>query len=269
MCPAVAVVVPVYRDTLLPDEEHAIRHLREHLSRYDCFQISPKSLKLRLDGLRVRKYDNAYFTDVSSYSRLMLSKPFYQGFAEYDYILIYQLDCLVFRDELDRWCDQGFDYIGAPWFRSKDDPSSGLEGVGNGGLSLRRIAGFLKVFDSQRYISQKVSRVHDFLTLKLPDTGKLGLVGSMRKRFRVCGEVRRGVRAYLAHYSVPEDRFWGERARCFCPEFRVAPVDIALRFAFDWHPKFCFEMNGRKLPFGCHGWYRLGRDFWEPHLIKF
>src|SRR5688572_23411400 len=90
--PSVAVIVPVYREALTPDEEYAIRHLRRHLGGYDCYQLSPKSLGFRLDGLKVRKYEDRWFMGVDCYSQLLLSKWFYEGFAGYDYILIYQLD---------------------------------------------------------------------------------------------------------------------------------------------------------------------------------
>jgi hypothetical protein len=32
-------------------------------------------------------------------------------------------------------------------------------------------------------------------------------------------------------------------------------------------PRLCFELNGRKLPFGCHAWQRYDRGFWEPYLL--
>jgi hypothetical protein len=50
-----------------------------------------------------------------TYSQLLMSKEFYELFIEYDYIIIYQLDCFVFKDSLENWLYTGFDYIGAPW----------------------------------------------------------------------------------------------------------------------------------------------------------
>jgi Protein of unknown function (DUF5672) len=35
---------------------------------------------------------------------------------------------------------------------------------------------------------------------------------------------------------------------------RVATVEDALQFSFETCPRECFEMNGRRLPFGCHAW---------------
>ena len=42
----------------------------------------------------------------------MVSPLFYLNFKKYRYLLIYQLDALVFRDELLEWCSKEIDYIG-------------------------------------------------------------------------------------------------------------------------------------------------------------
>ncbi len=43
----------------------------------------------------------------------MMDNTFYKQFLNYEYILIYQLDAFVFKDELN-YCSQGIDYVGAP-----------------------------------------------------------------------------------------------------------------------------------------------------------
>jgi len=139
----VAVVVPVPRLPLTADEEISLSQMRHHLFAYDAIVIAPDSLDVGGLGMRVRRFPDACFVSVASYNRLLLTPEFYDAFQDYDYILIYQLDCLVFSDDLDRWCDRDWDYAGAPWFQ---DFSAGPEGgpwkVGNGGLSLRRIERF-------------------------------------------------------------------------------------------------------------------------------
>jgi hypothetical protein len=49
-----------------------------------------------------------------------LSEEFYQAFTDFEFMLIYQLDAFVFRDELADWCRSGYEYIGAPWLRDRD-----------------------------------------------------------------------------------------------------------------------------------------------------
>jgi hypothetical protein len=72
----------------------------------------------------------------------MCSIGFYEVFRQYEYMLIYQLDCWVFRDELEMWCDKGYDYIGAPFF-VKWFVDRGIY-VGNGGFSLRKISNIIE-----------------------------------------------------------------------------------------------------------------------------
>ena len=62
-------------------------------------------------------------------------------------MLIHQTDSYLFRDEIEEWCNKGYDYIGGPiistlkeW--SQDDINNWEPKVGNGGLSLRRICIF-------------------------------------------------------------------------------------------------------------------------------
>lgn len=50
--------------------------------------------------------------------------------------------------------------------------------------------------------------------------------------------------------------------------FRVAPLDVALQFAFERQVEQCFERNHRELPFGCHAWERYNLGFWKPYIEK-
>ena len=52
-------------------------------------------------------------------------------------------------------------------------------------------------------------------------------------------------------------------------DFRVAPIKVALEFAFEMEVKKCFELNERRCPFGCHAWERFDIKFWKPYIEKF
>ncbi len=58
-----------------------------------------------------------------------------------------------------------------------------------------------------------------------------------------------------------EDIFW---ASCDSEKFRVAPIDIALKFSFEQDVRQCFLKNNSQLPFGCHAWEKYDFDFWRP-----
>jgi len=51
--------------------------------------------------------------------------------------------------------------------------------------------------------------------------------------------------------------------------FRVAPMDIALEFAFEMNVKESYERNKRRLPFGCHAWHSYDLSFWKPWIENF
>ena len=51
--------------------------------------------------------------------------------------------------------------------------------------------------------------------------------------------------------------------------FKVAPVDIALGFAFEQEIERCFHQNSEKIPFGCHAWERYHFAFWKPYIEQF
>jgi len=68
--------------------------------------------------------------------------------------------------------------------------------------------------------------------------------------------------------DVHEDRFWAEYATHYDPSFRIAPVDVAMRFAFEAEPRKCFERIGNHLPFGAHRWQKFDRAFYEPYLLQ-
>ena len=161
-----------------------------------------------------------------------------------------------------------YDYIGAPWFRSKSEPEMGFSRVGNGGLSLRKVESFLRVIDSENDGRRQASTWRNLLRGPLLDIELLPAPKKWLKRIQIYRNLRRGVRWYLDHYTLNEDRFWSDRAKFFCPEFKIAPADVALRFSFERFPRYCFEQNNRQLPFGCHAWPKWDREFWEPYLLK-
>ena len=68
-----------------------------------------------------------------------------------------------------------------------------------------------------------------------------------------------GARWQMRRWQRNEDYFWSDEAVHFYPEFKVASFEDGLRFAFEVAPRLCLELNGGKLPFGCHAWPRYDR----------
>jgi hypothetical protein len=213
------------------------------LKAYPIKIIKPESLNLnelvaKTPYIELLSFEDHYFSGVDQYNALMTSLHFYKRFNDFQFILIYQLDAFVFRDELRAWCSEGFDYIGSPTLHQpifdalpaekKDDYAAALSKrrfVLNGGLSLRRIAAFT------RYL-----KIYNF---------------------------------FFSPWKGNEDMLFSQEATRLFPMrlFMKTPSwRRALGFAFEKSPAAAFALTGQKLPFGCHAWERYDPAFWRPYI---
>ena len=273
----VAIVTPIPSFPLSAEAEISIRHLRKYLGRFDRYIIGPKSLPKEFPDFVLQPFPIRYFTSRYGYNRLLMTEQFYRAFSDYEYILIYQLDCLVFANNLEQWCRKNWDYVGAPWLNNSADPTQGFLGVGNGGLSLRRVKSALTVLASKELLEdpkergRKTGRRSKFLYEHLDFAPKLrrGIVAAKTflHRYGYHNNVRWHVRQ-LAKTNSHEDLFWSFDAPKIMATFRIPEPEGALEFAFEMAPRYCFKLNFGRLPFGCHAWAKYDREFWEPFLLK-
>jgi hypothetical protein len=266
----VAIVIPMHnRKELTSDEQISFNHLTHYLKDYDKYLVIPEILDVNLPGCMLKRFDNQYFGSVEAYTRLMLTEQFYRAFQDYKYILIYHLDALVLSDRLSEWCETDLDYIGPPWFPCDDSPWVKTPRVGNGGLSLRKIGTFLGVFHSEKYWVDPNEYWHALYADKPAHVRMLNWPRKFAKRLLPFNNARREMAQWHLRPDGTrnEDHFWSDRAIHYYPELKVASFDIGLRFAFEVAPRLCYELNQRKLPFGCHAWPRYDRGFWEPYLL--
>ena len=266
----VAVVVPLSnRKELTSDEQISLRHLIHYLDKYDKYFVMSKSLRFEYPGFGIKRFENKYFGSVEAHKKLLFTPKFYNAFNDYKYILIYHLDSLVFSDQLTQWCNMDYDLIGAPWIVHKDAPYSphGMFAgkVGNAGFALRKVESFLKVMYSSNYYINPAKYWEDL------SVSKTRFQQYLRFPKRILFHLKSYNNARLEmsrHSSLSEEIFWADRAIYYYPEFKIAPIDVALQFAFEVVPRYCFKQNNNNLPFGCHAWQRYDKDFWEPYLLK-
>lgn len=257
----VAVLVPLSKASRFTDSEMiSLTHIDRFLSRYPRYFLAPPGNTLRHPGFSQVQFSGKYFGSASAHSRLMLSKTLYSAFSRFEFVLIHHLDSLVFSDQLATWCHRGFDLIAPPWIPGPDLPWCQEPGVGNGGLSLRRVQSFLQILSSRRHW-------HEPGELQLPEAA--GIRTHLKYYARRLG-FNNGVNAEIRDHlrcGKNEDIFWWDSGRKYLPEFNIAPVEAALRFGFEANPRECFELNRGNIPFGCHAWERYDRDFWLPFLL--
>jgi hypothetical protein len=263
----VAIVIPLSnRAELTSSELVSLRHLREHLDHYDKFLVIPEGLQISLDGFGIKRFSPDFFGSADNYKRMVLSRGFYDAFSDYEYMLTYHLDALVFSDELLKWCDRGYDLIGPPWVAHPDAPTNGTvyEGaVGNTGFCLKKVETFRKLFDSNKLAPQPFKRWRGQLAkrVRAGERNPLKLAQALLPR-------ENGIHSELAEWKWSEERFLITRASHYLPGFRAAPLEEALEFGFEVVPSYCYRLNQNRLPFGCHAWERYDRAFWEPFLLS-
>lgn len=259
----VVIVIPTHRPNLTDDDQISLAHLKKYLSKYDTFFVIPKSISSKAfinSGYKVKKVDNNFFGTLRRANEMYLNKKFYETFKEYDFMLIYQLDALVFSNQLAKWLNSGYAFIAAPWFRPVIGYLSHKKGSspsgGNGGFALRNIQKALKVLDIVNHSATRSS--------KNPTVRKLWFLLALLqgKSHKVW------LNAPATDYPFNEDGFWSLEAPKYDPTFKVAPFKKALQFSFEKLPRKCFELNNKTLPFGCHAWKKYDEKFWEPYLLK-
>lgn len=256
----VKVLIPIYKTFFGELEEKSFLQCIKVLKDYKIVLVQPEGLDSgyiinNFKDITVESFSKKYFENIEGYNELLLSAEFYGRFVNSEFILIYQLDAFVFKDELKEWCNKGYDYIGAPWiatlktsfldkffnsmarkFRSKNknEREQTFYKVGNGGFSLRKTASHYAITkDYESYI--------------------LNFLHAKEKEI----------------YAI-EDVFWSLKVPEMVDDFKIPDYKEALGFAIDRKPKLALSLNNNELPFGCHGINKPKViDFWKPIINKY
>lgn len=261
----VTVVIPIYTLRLSATELLSLRQCFSVLGSHDIAIVKPEHLDIstlaELIGgeprFRTESFPDEFFAGRVGYNRLMLSAAFYERFASSRYILIHQTDVYVFRDELQQWCQAGYDYIGAPWLPALADVS---------GWNLPRRAFYLY----RRAAGWLLPGFHP-IRLKY----KVGNGGCSLRHTRHCLEATR-LLAPAFERAIErsrqkeffEDVFWSVTVNRLRPgTLRVAPYRKAARFSIESHPHMGMELTGGRLPMATHAFARpRNRGFWAQFI---
>lgn len=65
-----------------------------------------------------------------------------------------------------------------------------------------------------------------------------------------------------------EDEFFSFCGEKYPKEFRVAPKDIAMRFAFDRFSRYMYRKNQKRLPMAWHGWLTYDPEFSHRFIVS-
>ena len=214
----VCIVVPIYKKRFNKDEEYSISNLFKVLGKYDIYAFCPKSLDLsyykeKFNFKKFHKFNDWYFEVFpKGYNRLMTNPHFYERFANYEFILIHQPDCWVFKDMLEYWCDKNYDLIGSMLYVTNVNYLVNKKYKGynfNGGFSLRKIKFFIKMCKKFKNDKQVMDINEDIIYRSLVNRNMM---------------------------------------KCHLPE----SIDEVLSFSWDDNPHLSYYLCRHKLPFGVH-----------------
>lgn len=250
----VIVIIPIYKITPSDVEIVSLNQCLNVLGKHKIIFIGPKELNFgkyqqiceQYDIVfDVKLFDDIYFSGIEGYNKLMLSAAFYKGFLSYKFLLVYQLDAYVFEDELLYWCNQNYDFIGAPHQPHKNNAGE-MQFLKNYSSLINLTNRF---FNTQREIS---------------NVGNGGL--SLRKTkscYRLLKTLKKSVTKWGLNNEDGFFKYWGNILH---PLFRLPSDQIALTFSIEQAPSASLlKMNG-KLPFGCHAFEKYEPETWQKHI---
>lgn len=273
----ICIVIPIYKESLNEYEIQSVNQCIKILSDYSIHFICPKGLNITFYSAKFPElnnyhfFDQNYFNDIGGYNRLMMSCDFYKKFKNYDFMLIYQTDCFVFRDELLDWVKKDYDYIGGVWFEGfVGDPYLGAKfwRAGNGGLSLRNIKTMIQLLSSKKPLKSFQQLIVEKRNLFKIDAFN-GIKEFLFLPLNLIG-YKNNCQNYSKEFRHNEDVFFVHLHTVY-KVLKIPKVEDALLFSWDRCPDFLFD-NLDELPFACHAWYReddyyeRNKKFWSKHI---
>lgn len=196
-------------------------------------------------------FERVFQRGVRFYSRLFMSREFYKHFLKYDYIIVCQIDVFVIKDDIDYWCEQGYDTIGAPIFEGYTNPTDQFKEKGNnGGFALRNPKACFEVLTKNKWTYSNISSL-------------------WKMESKWCWKFFRVIRdGLIFNYKlkclrpvINEDVYWSIIVPDKFPGFKVCPPEQAKFFAYDVNPRYLYEKSNKVYPMAIHAWWRYDREF--------
>ncbi len=264
---AVVIVIIAHQSQINEFERVSLQQCFKVLGQHPIRLVCPSGLDIScyqsvVPEVKVDFIDPFWQSTYENFNRLKIIPLLYRKYRKYKFILFYELDAFVFRDELEDWCEKDYDYIGAPWFEGyvRSPEIKPFSGVGNGGFSLRKVSSALRALHSFSYIAPPRELLEFWQSSAKMWKDVLYLIKGLT--------ITNNTFFLFNGYIWPEDIFWGKQINQNFDWFTVPAVDEALKFSFERNPTFLFKENHYRLPFGCHAWWKDDLEFWLPHIQK-
>ena len=244
------IAIPAYKEELDIAEKISLKRLHEVLvNKSNVYLFCPVELNVSkykeiFPEIQVMEFGPENFTSIDAYSHLCMKYEFYDSFSEYEYMIIYQLDCYLMKDDLEEWCYKGYDYIGAPimvphidWknfsVNQQGQISNFTPAVGNGGFSLRNIDVFKILTDPN---------------------------GELRQRYNLTDEALKDIKYEDVYFCVELWRLY---------DFEKPKFDEAMKFAIDMNPDLIYNRYGFSGYPTCIHAFDKNIPFWRSRISDF
>jgi hypothetical protein len=269
----ICVTIPVYKEIPDMDEQKSFRQVLKILYGYTIILFAPKSLNINFysrisssinKNIIIERFDDHFFKNIDGYNSLMMNKFFFRRFLNYKFMLIYQLDAFVFKDELFDWCVKDYQYIGAPLIEDQNDNNIKFKEIsGNGGFSLRDIHAHYNVLTSKKKIYNFSKLLNDYwINFNLIQF----IIRSPMLFARAFLGYNNDINYLISDIGKNEDGFWFDVVPKYFSQFKVAPFKEARYFAFEKEPQYLYMLNKNQLPFGCHAYKKYDPTFWSVFI---
>lgn len=276
----ICITIPIYKEFLSDLEIQSVQRCIDVLSNYSICFVCAKDLDVyfyKSHFKEIKRYiffHEKYFKSLIGYNTLLLNVGYYNAFSKYKYMLLYQTDCYVFKDDLLFWANKKYDYLGGVWFDNfHNNPDFGAQFwyAGNGGLSLRNVETMIKVLNSKK-------KLKNWKQL-MEEKSKLGRTKGLKAfKYAVLFVLKafgykNSVKFYAQHFDNNEDVFFADLNIKY-GLLKVPPVEDVLLFSWDMRPDYLYNKL-KTLPFGCHAWFRddvpyeLNKGFWLKIMNDF
>lgn len=247
------IIVPVYRQLAHFEEVSLLALFRNAKNRDNIWFILPDDDSNTLNKLtgflssqgilggeyHIKFFSAEYFVSKNTYSRLLLTKEFYDTWLEMGYVksFIYQTDCYLFRDEFEKWANTEYEYIGAPIIATNSDWGYNGNYVGNGGFSMRDNRKFSYIMDRSNDIWVKYKDALENTILEKNSDYK-----------------------YIDFEDIFICRLLSKYVYIDIPSAKKAA-----EFAYDRNPSVCASVYGVKCPMCAHN-FMLLYAYWTDYI---
>ncbi len=278
------IAIPIYKSVLTATEEISLRRCLTTLNMYDICLVTYNNLDIKQISDIIKSYninhtckifDKKFFTDgTKGYNRLMLTKAFYLQFQHYDFILIYQLDGYVFKNDIEYWCYKNYSYIGAPIFEGFKEctPLSKYIGCMNGGVSLRKVKDMIAIlneiikidiFEEQYEKGTILNKVFAIIHILFGGNGYHQIKETsynedcMLSRFFI---------EKITNFKKRRKR-WNWLFKYNTDTYSLPRFEETYHFSFDENVELLFQLSKNELPSFCHSFHNeYKRNFWQQFI---